>query len=111
MLASCQFGFRPKLSKENTMHHMCEEIYGAHSQREYAVSVFMDLTKAFDTISHSILLRKHQYYGINGSAQDCFKSYLSIRQQYVVADKEKSETLNITTGVVQGSILGPNYSY
>ena len=86
---------------------MCEEIYGDYSQREYAVCVSMDLAKAFDTISHSNLLPKLQYHGINGSAQNWFKIYLSIRQLYVVADKEKSETLNITTEVAKRSILVP----
>ena len=68
---------------------------------------FMYLTKAFDTISHSILFRKLQYQGINGSAHDWFKSYLSIRQQCAVAGKEKTETLNIITGVAQGRIRRP----
>ena len=66
LLTSCEFGFRPKLYTEN----VSEDIYSAYSQRKYAVCVFMDLTKAFDTISHSILLWKHQYHGINGSAQN-----------------------------------------
>ena len=84
MLASCQFGFRPKLSTENAIHYLCN---GAYSQREYAIWVFMDLTKAFDTISHSILLRKLQYHGINGPAHDWFNSYFSNTQQYVVVER------------------------
>ena len=59
---------------------LCEEIYGAYSQREYAVCVFIDLPNAFDTFSHSILLWKLQLHGMNGLAYDWFKSYLSITQ-------------------------------
>ena len=77
MLATEQFGFRPKLSTGNVMQYLYEEIHGAYSQHEYAVCVFMDLAKAIDTIFLSILLQKLQYYEINGSAHDCFQSYLS----------------------------------
>ena len=67
----------------------------------------MDLSKAFDTINHDILLHKLRNYGIRGTALSWFKSYLSNRQQYVLNDKNKSSMLNIRCGVPQGSILGP----
>ena len=67
----------------------------------------MDLSKAFDTINHDILLYKLRNYGIRGTALSWFKSYLSNRQQYVFIDNNKSSMLNIRCGVPQGSILGP----
>lgn len=67
----------------------------------------MDLSKAFDTLDHNILLSKLQYYGINDTALQLFQSYLTKRSQYVELDTVKSALQTITTGVPQGSILGP----
>ena len=62
----------------------------------------MDLSKAFDTLDHSILLTKLNFYGFSGSA-----SYLSHRQQFVDFDGTVSDICTLSTGVPQGSILGP----
>ncbi len=74
---------------------------------ETPFSIFIDLSKAFDTLNHSILLHKLQYYGFCGSAHDLMKSYLSNRKQYVDMDGTTSDCLSISIGVPQGSILGP----
>lgn len=62
---------------------MYDRISLAIDNREYAIGIFIDLSKAFDTINHSIMIRKLEYYGIRGIALDWFNSYLKSRQQYV----------------------------
>ena len=70
-------------------------------------ALYIDLSKAFDTLSFDILLYKLNYYGIKDNAFKLLKNYLTNRRQYVVYNSQNSETLDISTGVPQGSILGP----
>ena len=75
--------------------------------KEVPLNIFLDLSKAFDTIDHTILLAQLRYYGIHGTALLLLKSYLNNRKQYVEFEDTKSEMLPITVGVPQGSIRGP----
>ena len=70
-------------------------------------AIFLDLAKAFDTVSHDILLQKLEAYGIRGNSLKLFESYLKDRYQFVKLNNEKSEVSLIEFGVPQGSILGP----
>ena len=70
-------------------------------------NIYLDLSKAFDTIDYNILLHKLNYYGLNGEANDLCRSYLLNHKQYVEFKNIKSKESVIPTGVPQGSILGP----
>ena len=74
---------------------------------DHVIGFFLDFSKAFDTVNHSILLNKLHHYGIRGSALDWFRSYLSNRQQFVTYNGVSSGTKVLKCGVPQGSILGP----
>ena len=73
----------------------------------HTISIYLDLSKAFDSINNKILLSKLDHYGIHGVALNFFKSYLSNRQQYTIVNGEASELLTILCGVPQGSTIGP----
>ena len=69
---------------------------------KYCAGVFVELKKAFDTVDHSILLRKLDYYGIRGIANEWFCSYLKKRKQFVSMKNNMSSIKEILTGVPQG---------
>jgi len=102
-----QFGFRSKHSTVHSLITITEEIKKAIDKGEYTCGVFIDLQKAFDTVDHSILLKKLQNYGFRGITNDWFKSYLSDRKQFVTISGHESDHKNIKHGVPQGSVLGP----
>ena len=73
---------------------------------KYSAGVFVDLKKAFDTVDHNILLKKLDYYGVRGIANEWFASYLKNRKQFVSISGHISSTQVIQADVSQGSILG-----
>ena len=89
------------------LNEMVDMIVSAMDNKMYSVGVFIDLKKAFDTVNHSLLIKKFKYYGIRGVASDFLESYLNNRMQYVQFKTEKSYRKHLSCGVPQGSILGP----
>ena len=102
-----QYGFRPKHSTEYAALELVDRIITHMDNKEVPINIFLDLSKAFDTIDHTILLAKLRYYGIHDTALLLLKCYLNNRKQYVEFEDTKSDILPITVGVPQGSILGP----
>ncbi len=102
-----QYGFRSNHSTIRAVNEFTDDVIASFENKENSLGVFLDLSKAFDTIDHNILFRKLEWYGIRGMALDWFKSYLNNRKQYVQYKNVKSSTLAIPCGVPQGSVLGP----
>ena len=107
LLHKFQFGFRNKHSPNLAMIYLIDKISNALQNGDLVLGLFLDFSKAFDTVDHDILLDKLEFYGIRGCAHDWFKSYLTNRKQFVEFDSHTSSLLSITCGVPQGSILGP----
>ena len=107
ILTPQQFGFRPKRSTYMAINQLYSNIAEKLDTKQHTVGIFLDLSKAFDTINHSILLNKLYSYGIRGLANDWIRNYLSERSQRVNFNNTLSSPAEISCGVPQGSILGP----
>ena len=130
ILFNKQFGFRAGHSTENALLPLVDQISNTFNDKNYLLGIFIDLSKAFDTVDHKLLIQKLEYYRINGKNLLWFKNYLTNRKQYVQYDSnnnnndinnnsnnsnnnkniysnfEKTELLDNICGVPQGSVLG-----
>ena len=102
-----QLGFRTGHSTELAAIQLVDHLTKQMNMGKVPTNLYIDLSKAFDTLDHSILLAKLNYYGVCGLENILFGEYLSGRHQYVDYNDVKSETKSISIGVPQGSILGP----
>ena len=102
-----QFGFLPKNSTEQPVLDLKEHVLENCNKKLVSCILFLDLKKAFDSVSHQILLKKLEHYGVRGVALDLFRSYLSNRKQLTRIDGFTSVLDVIEWGVPQGSVLGP----
>ena len=108
LYSSVQSAYRERHSTETALLKVQSDILTALDSGSGAVLLMLDLSAAFDTIDHGILLsRLNSLYGISGDALDWFKSYLSNRVQRVIIGDTVSECKNLNFGVPQGSVLGP----
>ena len=104
---SSQYGFRQSHSTELAVLEIVDKIAYQMDQDNIPLNIYIDLSKAFDTIDHKILLHKLKYYGLNANSSKLIENYLTNRKQYVDFQSIQSSFLPISTGVPQGSILGP----
>ena len=102
-----QFGFREGHTTTMALLSSLDQIISALERGEHTIGVFLDFSKAFDTVNHRILLEKLSFYGIRGVANTWLKSYLTNHRQFCTYNEVKSDYGTINCGVPQGSILGP----
>ena len=107
LLFAGQFGFRKQHSSYMALMILIDKLISSLDKGEMVIGIFLDFSKAFDTVDHEILLQKLFHYGVRGCALDWFRSYLCGRKQYVTYNNVSSNTKSINCGVPQGSILGP----
>ena len=111
ILYDSQYGFRSKHSCEDAILELIGRVLQSKNDDKYCAGIFLDLSKAFDTLDHHLLLQKMEKYGIRGSTLDWFKSYLSNRSILAkIIDSNRvyySKQHPITYGTAQGSCLGP----
>ena len=107
LLFDHQYGFRSGHSTEHAALELTDRIITNIDNKKSPLNIFLDLSKAFDTLDHKILLDKLHHCGIRETPLKLLKSYLSNRQQFVEVKETRSETLPMVTGIPQCSILGP----
>ena len=100
-----QFGFQKSKCTSDAILEFLENVYESFNENKYYLAIFLDFSKAFDTICHDILLKKLEHMGFRGPIYQWIKSYLTNRQQFVNIGDKSSEILNIRMGVPQGSTL------
>ena len=107
LLFDSQYGFRELHSTQQAGLELAARCYSKLESRETPFCIFIDLSKAFDLVDHSILLQKLSYYGFDDVSLKLCESYLSGRKQYVQYGAAVSDTVTLDKGIPQGSVLGP----
>lgn len=107
ILSKTQYGFQQGRSTIDALIKFSSEIYSQLDKSKFLLSIFVDFSKAFDTVPHDLLLRKLDFYGIRGIIHEWFADYLANRSHTTMIDGQKSSTANVVMGVPQGSVLGP----
>ncbi len=107
LLSPSQYGFRQNHSTEHAIISIIDKITEKLDSHHFITGIFLDLSKAFDTINHDILIDKLKYYGIRNKELELIRNYLHNRKQCTQYNDTISDLLSITHGIPQGSILGP----
>ena len=97
LFSDSQYGFRPNQSTEQATLELTDRIISAMDNNDVPIGIFLDLSKAFDTIDHAILLSKLEHYGVDGIPLQLVKNYLTNRKQYVKLNEVNSNLLPINT--------------
>lgn len=107
ILAKEQFGFRPRRSTDAALIHITDNILTCMDSGQITGAAFLDLSKAFDTVNHELLLQKLTHAGLSNNTVTWFRSYLTNRSIFTMVDNKRSSAMQVPIGVPQGSILGP----
>jgi exonuclease III len=108
LIPDCQSAYRAYHSTETAIIKVCSDILQALDSGKAALVTLLDLSAAFDSVDHDTLIKRLEIsFGINGTVLDWFKSYLSLRVQYVTFSDTVSTPSTVQYGVPQGSVLGP----
>ena len=102
-----QFGFQEGHFTEHLIVQLVDQIRNSVESKQYTLGVFVDYSKAFDTVNHKILISKLKNYGIRGKNLLWFISYLTSRIQFIKYNNLNASFQKIVCGVPQGSVLGP----
>ena len=102
ILCTNQFGFRKNSNTSDTIIEFLDYVYSSLESKQKTIAVYLDFSKAFDTVNHNILMSKLLHNGGRDVMQHCFESYLTNRKQFVSVKNCNSSISNITLGVLQG---------
>ena len=111
ILYNKQFGFRSQHSTEQAILTITDKIQNAIENRNYSSGIFLDFSKAIDTVHHGILINKLEKYGIWGVAKDLFVSYLTDRQHYVSVNNIMSNFHKVNCGIPKDLFWAPSYLF
>ena len=107
LLYTQQSGFRSKRSTSTALLQLTDTLLHNMDKRQVTGVVYLDLKKAFDTVNHSLLLRKLSAYGMDSKCVKWFRSYLTHRTQCTTIGEVSSTQRSVTVGIPQGTVLGP----
>lgn len=106
-ISNKQYGFLKNIGTTDALNHISNIIYTKLDKSKPIIAAFLDLTKAFDTVQHKLLLAKLERYGVRGPILKLLTNYLSNRKQLVKINGNRSTDRVVQIGVPQGTILGP----
>jgi len=107
VLYKFQFGFRKNYSTSLALLEVIDACYKNLDANNKVLGIYCDLSKAFDTVDHVILLSKLYHYGVRGVLYSWIENYLYERKQFTVVNNLSSNICDVSRGVPQGSVLGP----
>ena len=102
-----QYGFRKERSTAQAIFEVLKNLYGKWNEKMYSGCIYVDFSKAFETVDHKILLKKIKLYGFGIASQKFLKNYITTRTQTTTIGEYVSEPNSVKCGTAQGSILGP----